>query len=170
MSALYTSSAERWRTLLDSNSSRILRRGSVALRPLSFRLCTGLIDYHYRLMTRALFPLLLLLLASCGVPRIPGITPYKPEIQQGNYVSQEMIAQLKPGMTREQVRFILGTPLITPIFHADRWDYVFTRRRANSSEVESRRIAVFFEEGKLKRVEGDVFAAAGDASTRKIEQ
>src|SRR5256885_16489969 len=48
ISALYTSSAERWRTLLDSNSSRILRRGSVALRPLSFRLCIGLIDYHYR--------------------------------------------------------------------------------------------------------------------------
>src|SRR2546427_9212037 len=100
MSALYTSSAERWRTLLDSNSSRILRRGSVALRPLSFRLCTGLIDYHYRLMVRALFLvclLLLTLLSGCGVPRIPGITPYKPEIQQGNYVSQEMMAQIKPG-------------------------------------------------------------------------
>src|SRR5207244_5160115 len=108
MSALYTSSAERWRTLLDSNSSRILRRGSVALRPLSFRLCTGLIDYHYRPMRRALFLVFVLLpaLASCGVPRIPGITPFKPEIQQGNYVSPEMISQVKAGMSREQVRFI----------------------------------------------------------------
>src|SRR5713101_724059 len=52
MSALYTSSAERWRTLLDSNSSRILRRGSVALRPLSFRLCTVLIGCHYMRMVR----------------------------------------------------------------------------------------------------------------------
>src|SRR6266852_7464904 len=100
ISALYTSSAERCRTLRDSNSSRILRRGSVALRPLSFRLCTGLIDYHYMLMMRALLLVFLLLLGGCGVPRIPGITPYKPEIQQGNYVSPEMMSQIKPGMTR----------------------------------------------------------------------
>ena len=115
-------------------------------------------------MTRMFLFSLPLAAAACG------ITPYRIEIQQGNFVTQEMVAQLKPGLTREQVRFILGTPLLSDIFHAERWDYVFTRRRANSSEVESRRIAVFFEEGKLKRVEGDVFAAAGDASTRKIEQ
>src|SRR5258708_4852990 len=78
-----------------SNSARILRRGSVALRPLSFRLCTELIDYHYRPMMRALLLVCLLLLAGCGVPRVPGITPYKPEIQQGNFVSQEQIAQVK---------------------------------------------------------------------------
>ena len=110
-------------------------------------------------MTRALFPLLLLLLAGCGVPRIPGITPYKPEIQQGNYVSQEMIAQLKPGMTREQVRFILGTPLITPIFHADRWDYVYWREAENGKR-ETRRVALFFTENKLERIEGDVVSPA----------
>src|SRR2546423_7239198 len=160
MSALYTSSAERWRTLLDSNSSRILRRGSVALRPLSFRLCTGLIDYHYRPMVRALFVLLLaLLLSSCGVPRIPGITPYKPEIQQGNYVSQEMIAQVKPGMTREQVRFVLGTPLLVDIFHADRWDYVYWRE-ATDGKREQRKITLFFDQGKLARMEGDVISPA----------
>src|SRR5438094_2779673 len=154
MSALYTSSAERWRTLLDSKSSRILRRGSVALSPLSLRLCTGLIDYHYRLMVRALFIVGLLLLAGCGVPRIPGITPYKPEIQQGNYVSQELVAQVKPGMTREQVRFILGTPLLTDIFHADRWDYVYWRE-AQDGRREQRKVALFFADGKLARVEGD---------------
>src|SRR5258705_5443000 len=121
ISALYTSSAERWRTLLASNSSRILRRGSVALRPLSFRLCTGLIDYHYRLMRRVLFLVLAFLpaLCACGVPRIPGITPYKPEIQQGNFVSQEMISQVKPGMSRVQVRFIFGKPLLTDTFPTD---------------------------------------------------
>jgi outer membrane protein assembly factor BamE len=82
------------------------------------------------------------------------------EIQQGNYVTQEMAAGLKPGLTRDQVRFILGTPLVNDIFHEDRWDYVFVRQRANSSEVEQRRIAVFFEDGKLKRVDGDIVAAA----------
>ena len=72
-------------------------------------------------MRRALFAALLVtVLAGCGVPRIPGITPYKPVIQQGNYLSPDVIAQVKPGMSREQVRFILGTPLLTDIFHAER--------------------------------------------------
>src|SRR5687767_14106840 len=138
-SALYTSSAERWRTLLASNSSRILRRGSVALRPLSFRLCAVSIGYHYRQMIRHMIrrflPVLLVLAAGvpgCSyVPRIPGITPYRMEIQQGNFVSQEMVSQLKPGMTREQVRFILGTPMVTDVFHPERWDYVYWRESSN---------------------------------------
>ena len=76
-------------------------------------------------MTPRVFTVLLLfacLAAGCGfVPRIPGIPPYRMEIQQGNYVSQEMVSQLKQGMTKEQVRFILGTPMVTDIFHAERW-------------------------------------------------
>ena len=62
------------------------------------------------------------------VPRIPGVTPYRMEIQQGNFVSQEMVAQLKPGMSKEQVRFILGTPLVTDIFHAERYTTMSTFR------------------------------------------
>jgi len=111
-------------------------------------------------MRRALFPLLLLLpIAGCGVPRIPGITPYKPDIQQGNFLSQESIAQVKPGMSREQVRFILGTPLITPIFHADRWDYVYWREDERGKRSE-RRIALFFVDNKLDRIQGDVTSPA----------
>ena len=91
---------------------------------------------------------------------MPDITPYRIEIQQGNFVSQEMVSQLKLGMSRYQVRFVLGTPLITDSFHADRWDYVFRRQRANSKELEQRKFAVFFEDGKLKRIEGDVTPAA----------
>ena len=103
------------------------------------------------------------LVGACSVPRIPGITPYKMDIQQGNFVSQEMVAQLKPGMTREQVRFILGTPLVTDIFHADRWDYVYWREAPNGKR-EERRVALFFSaDDKLERVAGDVVspAAAG---------
>ena len=110
-------------------------------------------------MVRALFVLLVLLLSGCGVPRIPGITPYKPEIQQGNYVSQEMIAQVKPGMTREQVRFVLGTPLLTDIFHAERWDYVYWHEATNGKR-ESRKITLYFDQGKLARMEGDVISPA----------
>ena len=100
-----------------------------------------------------------LLVAACDLG--PKLTPYRIEIQQGNYVTQEMVAQLSPGLTRDQVRFVLGTPLVSDIFHEERWDYVFMRRYANSREVEYRRIAVFFEEGRLKRIEGDVAAAPG---------
>jgi outer membrane protein assembly factor BamE len=104
---------------------------------------------------RTLVVSLSLFAAACGF-----LTPYRMEIQQGNYVTQEMVAQLKPGLTRDQVRFVMGTPLVSDIFHDDRWDYVFVRQRANSQEVEHRRVVVFFEDGKLKRVGGDMQAAA----------
>jgi outer membrane protein assembly factor BamE len=104
---------------------------------------------------RTLVLTLSLFTAACGL-----ITPYRIEIQQGNYVAQEMVAQLKLGLTRDQVRYVMGTPLVSDIFHEERWDYVFVRQRANSSEVEHRRVAVFFEDGKLKRVDGDIVAAA----------
>lgn len=112
-------------------------------------------------------------MAACGqAPSIPvlNLAPYRIEIQQGNFVTQEMVAQLKAGMTKDQVRFILGTPLVSDIFHADRWDYMFTRQRASSRELEHRRITVFFEDGKLKRIEGDVVAAGTSAQSDSATQ
>jgi len=103
---------------------------------------------------------LAVLAAGCGtVPTLPGVTPHRIEIQQGNYISQEMVAQLKPGMTREQVRYVLGTPLVTDIFHSDRWDYVYFRDVAGKPR-EQRKLSVFFEDAKLARVTGDVIPAA----------
>lgn len=111
---------------------------------------------------RVLAATTLLLLASCGSGMSTlGIKPYRIEIQQGNFVSQEMVAKLKPGMSKDQVRFVLGTPLIADSFHADRWDYVFRRTRTNSTVLEERKIAVFFENGKFTRVEGDVMPEEG---------
>jgi outer membrane protein assembly factor BamE len=110
------------------------------------------------------FPAVALALAAAAgcsyVPRIPGVTPYRMEIQQGNFVSQEMVAQLKPGMTKDQVRFILGTPMVTDIFHADRWDYIYWREASNGRR-ESRKVTVLFENGQLARIDGDVLAAGG---------
>jgi outer membrane protein assembly factor BamE len=108
-----------------------------------------------RYVPRTLILALPLLAAACGF-----FKPYRMEIQQGNYVTQEMVAQLKPGLTRDQVRYVMGTPLVSDIFHDDRWDYVFVRQLANSPDIEQRRIAVYFEDGKLKRVDGDIVAAA----------
>jgi outer membrane protein assembly factor BamE len=87
--------------------------------------------------------------------RIAGsITPYKVEVVQGNFVSKEQVEAIKPGMSRQQVRDILGTPLLTSIFHADRWDYVFTLKRQGVPPQE-RKLAVFFKANVLDHVEGD---------------
>ena len=80
-------------------------------------------------------------------------SPYRPTIQQGNFISEEMLAQLKVGMTRDQVRFILGTPLLADVFHADRWDYPFRLARGNG-ETTSSRVTVFFKDGKVERFDG----------------
>ncbi len=96
------------------------------------------------------------LLGGCGL-RIPGVTPYRMEIQQGNYVTQEMTSALRPGMGKEQVRQILGTPLLNDAFHVDRWDYVYWRED-EWGKREQRKFAVFFMDGKLVRVEGDIVA------------
>lgn len=104
-------------------------------------------------------------LAGCNVtPTLPGLPPYRIDIQQGNHVSQEMVSQLKRGMTREQVRFVLGTPLVTDVFNADRWDYIYYFDPAGKPR-QQRRLAVFFDkEGKLVRVDGDVMPASEPAA------
>ncbi len=105
-------------------------------------------------MHRAILPLVCTwALAGCGI-----LEPYRIDIQQGNFVSQEMVAQLKPGMTREQVRFVLGTPLMADIFHAERWDYLYTLERRGAPR-QQRRLAVFFQDGKLARLDGDLAGA-----------
>ncbi len=100
--------------------------------------------------------------ACSQAPRIPGITPYKMEIQQGNFVSQEMVSRLEPGMSKDEVRRVLGTPLLTDIFHANRWDYVYWRED-QAGKRETRRLAVFFEQGRLARIDGDVVTASRGA-------
>ncbi|MFM2209069.1 MAG: hypothetical protein RIQ96_712 [Pseudomonadota bacterium] len=82
------------------------------------------------------------------------LSPYQVEVVQGNFVSREQMALLKPGMTRLQVRDLLGSPLVTSVFHADRWDYVFTLKRSGEAR-QSRRLSVFFNGDALVRHEGD---------------
>lgn len=89
------------------------------------------------------------------------VTPYKIDIVQGNFVSREQAAALKEGMSRLQVRDILGTPLLVSIFHADRWDYVFTFKR-QGVEPQSRRVTVFFKGDILTKVEADALPSEAE--------
>lgn len=82
------------------------------------------------------------------------VTPYKVDVVQGNFVSREQVEALKPGMGRQQVKEILGTPLMTSLFHSDRWEYVFTLKRPGV-EVQTRKLTVFFKGDVFERAEGD---------------
>ena len=82
---------------------------------------------------------------------VPSLTPYKIDIQQGNFVDQEMLAKLQPGMTRAQVKFVMGTPLVTDVFHANRWDYIYIYRK-DGKVIEQRRAVLYFDGDKLERV------------------
>ncbi|MDI3323089.1 outer membrane protein assembly factor BamE [Pontibacterium granulatum] len=79
---------------------------------------------------------------------------YKIDVQQGNVVTQEMVDQLRPGMTRSQVRYVLGTPLLTDTFHANRWDYVYTLQEGKG-DYGRQTLMVIFEDDKLVAVRGD---------------
>jgi len=114
---------------------------------------------------RTILLLIPLFLAGCGSWSNPidKLSPYKIDIQQGNVITEEMLAKLKPGMTPSQVRFIMGSPLVQDPFHPDRWDYVY-RYLKNDKVTEQRRITVVFEDEKLKGIEGDVVAKGQPAS------
>jgi outer membrane protein assembly factor BamE len=102
-------------------------------------------------------PLLLVLLSACSLPRLNVATDavlYIPEVVQGNFVSREQKEFLKPGMSRLQVREVLGTPLVASVFHEQRWDYVFTIRR-QGVPAQSFSLSVWFKGDVLEGVTGD---------------
>jgi outer membrane protein assembly factor BamE len=98
-----------------------------------------------------------LVLSACKqTPQLSSvISTYRIDIQQGNVVTQEMVNKLKAGQTRSQVRFVLGSPLVTDMFHQDRWDYVYLMQRQGKPD-ERRRLTVIFDGDKLVSLEGDV--------------
>jgi outer membrane protein assembly factor BamE len=119
---------------------------------------------RYFSILRYLVVLLALLCSACGTA-VPSIKPYKLDVQQGNVVTSKMLLQLRPGMTKSQVRFIMGTPLIQDSFHGNRWDYVYQMREAGKV-TEQRRVILDFENDLLKTVRGDVIPAGSSAPDR----
>ena len=123
-------------------------------------------------MRKTLLPALLIsvLLGGCSAPRMPfyrlpsiGDLPFvhKIDVQQGNVITQEMVAQLRKGMDKKKVQFIMGTPIILDTFNASRWDYIYTSQYGGG-EVERRHVTLVFADDKLARVDGDVKPAAGE--------
>ncbi len=105
--------------------------------------------------SRVLLALIILtaaLLNGCSYLKYPDI--HKVTVQQGNIVNQEMVDQLLPDMTRSQVRYILGTPLLTDTFDQDRWDYYYSTKRPGRDELRER-ITLYFEGNTLTHFTGD---------------
>jgi outer membrane protein assembly factor BamE len=99
-------------------------------------------------MMRPVSPAVVLVLLLLG----PGCV-YRMDVQQGNLLDAEQVDQVEIGMTRSQVRFLLGTPMVIDSFDADRWDYVYSLRRGHSREVTRRHLVVWFEGDKVVRIE-----------------
>jgi outer membrane protein assembly factor BamE len=126
---------------------------------------------HYGIRTAlkvcALTALSCMVLAGCSslsttaVNPVNWITPYRVDVIQGNFISSEQVAMLKTGMTRAQVKDLLGTPLLSSLFHADRWDYVFTLKR-QGVEPQSLKYTVFFKDELLERFEGDTMPSEAE--------
>ena len=104
---------------------------------------------------RHIILILALLCASCSDY---GIKPFSLDIQQGNVVTSKMMLQLRPGMSKSQVRFIMGTPLIQDTFHVNRWDYFYQFRKGGKI-IEQRRVILDFDQDALAHIRGDVIPA-----------
>jgi outer membrane protein assembly factor BamE len=83
------------------------------------------------------------------------LKPYRPDMVQGNFISKEQLERLKLGMDREEVKVVLGTPLITSVMHPNRWDYVFAFKRGDTQLVEQRQVTLMFEKDLLKKITAD---------------
>ena len=112
--------------------------------------------------------LLSMLLASCNV--VPFLTPYKMDIRQGNFVIADMREKLKLGMSKQQVRYVMGTPMINDVFHSNRWDYVYRLERG-SKVIEKQNLTLYFEGNNLTRIvdEGKPVEAAPENTKAQVK-
>ncbi len=125
--------------------------------------CVAVVTRFYRLAVLSLALLATVLFSGCSTKvdetqrtfMNAVFRPYVPDIVQGNFISSEQYAKLEVGMSREQVRQILGTPLLASYFHANRWDYVFEFKRLGEKISKERVVNVFFEGDKVTKFQGD---------------
>ena len=111
----------------------------------------------------------LLLLFALGL--LSAACVYRINIQQGNFLEQSAVEQVKPGMTRSQVRYLLGTPMVADSFNKERWDYIYYLKKGRTRRVDSRRVTVYFEGEKVARVDkpSAEVAAAQEKSAAQLK-
>lgn len=102
----------------------------------------------YRSLAPAFVLAVICLLASACV--------YRMDIQQGNLLEEDAVAQVEVGMSRSAVEFLLGTPMVADSFHADRWDYPYYLRRGRSEDIQRSWVVVYFEDDRVSRIERDL--------------
>jgi outer membrane protein assembly factor BamE len=107
--------------------------------------------------------LLSLTLASCGSYSLSLPSAYKMDIRQGNYVTADMRDKLKVGMSQAQVKFVMGTPMIMDVFHANRWDYVY-RLEQGHKLVEAQRLTLYFDGDRLSRIDDGALHLKADTA------
>jgi outer membrane protein assembly factor BamE len=110
----------------------------------------------------------------CGTLGMAALTPacvYRINIQQGNFLDQAAVDQVKAGMTRSQVRYLLGTPMVADSYNKERWDYIYYLKKGRNSHVDSRRVTVYFDGDKVAKLDKptDAEAAAQAASAKQIK-
>lgn len=110
-------------------------------------------------------------LMACGLILASSACVYRINIQQGNFLDQSAVDTVKPGMTRSQVRYLLGTPMVADSFNKERWDYIYYLKKGRTRHVDSRRVTVYFDGDKVARLDkpSDELAAQQDASAAKIK-
>jgi outer membrane protein assembly factor BamE len=123
------------------------------------------VRFSVRLFVRMGVALLsaLLLLSANGCSNLEFPWVYRLKIDQGNIITQEMVDQLKPGMSRDQVKFVMGSPLIVDPFHQDRWDYVYTLRDAKGKSTRQG-LTVLFANDTLSGLSGDFMPHGAEAT------
>ncbi len=106
-----------------------------------------------------------------GAALLAGGCVYRINIQQGNYLDQAAVDQVKAGMTRSQVRYLLGTPLVADSFNKERWDYIYYLKKGRTRHVDSRRVTVYFDGEKVARLDkpSDAVAAEQEKSAAEIK-
>ena len=143
--------------------------------------CEASINQHFLISLRTTLrttvtwgialPVLFGLLSACSVPRLKlsadALAYYIPEVVQGNFISREQKEFLKVGMSRQQVKDVLGTPLVASVFHDQRWDYVFTIRR-QGVPPQSFSVSVWFKGDELERIVGDELPSETEFVTKLV--
>lgn len=83
---------------------------------------------------------------------LQGCILYVPDVEQGNIVTEDMVSQIKVGQSEQQVRYILGSPLIKDSFHRNRWDYFYSLKKGANKTIDKKRLTIIFENGKVSRI------------------